>query len=156
VDTGGERSERRKWIHCFEGATAVIFFAALSEYNLKLKEDNSTNRMHESLALFDEVCNSDIFMKIPMILFLNKEDIFSEQIEQVHLNVCFEDYTGPKKYEESLEFIVDKFKKINLNPHKNIHIHTTCAIDTDRTETTFNAVRDTILRAILGDLLFLV
>jgi hypothetical protein len=30
---GGQRNERRKWIHCFENVTAVIFVAALSEYD---------------------------------------------------------------------------------------------------------------------------
>jgi len=44
-DVGGQRNERKKWIHCFEGVTAVIFVAALSEYDQKLFEDVSTNRM---------------------------------------------------------------------------------------------------------------
>lgn len=35
---GGQRTERRKWIHCFEGVTAIVFLAALSEYNQKLTE----------------------------------------------------------------------------------------------------------------------
>ena len=32
VDVGGQRSERRKWIHCFENVTSIIFLVALSEY----------------------------------------------------------------------------------------------------------------------------
>jgi GTPase SAR1 family protein len=44
-DVGGQRNERRKWIHCFEGVTAVIFVAAISEYDQVLFEDNVTNRM---------------------------------------------------------------------------------------------------------------
>ena len=44
-DVGGQRNERKKWIHCFEGVTAVIFVAALSEYDQQLFEDASTNRM---------------------------------------------------------------------------------------------------------------
>lgn len=31
-DVGGQRSERKKWIHCFEGVTAIIFCVALSGY----------------------------------------------------------------------------------------------------------------------------
>ena len=38
-DVGGQRSERRKWIHCFEGVIAIIFIVAMSEYDLGLAED---------------------------------------------------------------------------------------------------------------------
>lgn len=38
VDVGGQRSERRKWIHCFENVTSIIFLAALSEYDQVLYE----------------------------------------------------------------------------------------------------------------------
>ena len=66
VDVGGQRSERRKWytghsklitnrLHCFQDVTAVIFCAALSAYDLKLYEDESTNRMQEALKLFNEI-----------------------------------------------------------------------------------------------------
>ena len=45
-------------IHCFEDVTAIIFCVALSEYDQVLYEDESTNRMHESLRLFDSICNN--------------------------------------------------------------------------------------------------
>jgi len=38
VDVGGQRSERRKWIHCFENVTSIIFLVALSEYDQVLFE----------------------------------------------------------------------------------------------------------------------
>ena len=60
-DVGGQRSERRKWIHCFDSVTVVIFCASLSEYDQMLREDASTNRMQESLLLFDEIVNSPWF-----------------------------------------------------------------------------------------------
>ena len=41
-DVGGQRSERKKWIHCFEGVTAIIFIVGLSEYDLVLAEDQET------------------------------------------------------------------------------------------------------------------
>lgn len=40
VDVGGQRSERRKWIHCFENVTSIIFLAVLSEYDMMLFETN--------------------------------------------------------------------------------------------------------------------
>ena len=39
VDVGGQRSERKKWIHCFEDVTAILFFVALSAYDMGLRED---------------------------------------------------------------------------------------------------------------------
>lgn len=44
---GGQRSERKKWIHCFEGVTAIIFCVALSAYDLVLAEDEEMVRSRE-------------------------------------------------------------------------------------------------------------
>lgn len=42
---GGQRSERRKWIHCFENVTSIMFLVALSEYDQVLVEsDNEVRR----------------------------------------------------------------------------------------------------------------
>lgn len=40
-DVGGQRSERKKWIHCFENVTAIIFLIAISEYDQVLIEDET-------------------------------------------------------------------------------------------------------------------
>src|SRR3989338_920318 len=59
VDVGGQRSERKKWINCFQDVVGLIFCVVISEYDQKLYEDDSVNRMHESIKLFDEICNCD-------------------------------------------------------------------------------------------------
>ena len=38
-DVGGQRSERKKWIHCFENVTALLFLVAISGYDQCLVED---------------------------------------------------------------------------------------------------------------------
>lgn len=40
-DIGGQRSERRKWIQCFDDVGALLFVVALSGYDMVLQEDNS-------------------------------------------------------------------------------------------------------------------
>lgn len=45
VDVGGQRSERRKWIHCFENVTSIIFLVALSEYDQILFESENEVRI---------------------------------------------------------------------------------------------------------------
>ena len=133
----------------FKNCSAVIFCVAMSEYDLKLQEDDTTNRMHESLKLFKEICNSKWFEHTSMILFLNKRDLFQEKIEKVDLNVCFPDYSGGKNYKSAASFINEKFLAQNEHPSKIIYPHNTCATDTGNITVVFNAVKDIILRKAL-------
>lgn len=151
VDVGGQRSERKKWMHCFQDVTAVIFCVALSEYDLKLYEDDQTNRMHESLKLFKEICNSKWFVDTSMILFLNKRDLFEEKVKKVDLTICFPEYPGGKNYDNASAFIKEKFLSQNENPKKHIYTHLTCATDTSNIQVVFNAVKDIILHRVLDD-----
>lgn len=41
IDVGGQRSERRKWIHCFDDVKAIIFISAISEFDQVLREDKT-------------------------------------------------------------------------------------------------------------------
>lgn len=149
VDVGGQRSERKKWIHCFQDVTSLIFFVALSEYNQRLYEDEHVNRMHESIRLFDEICNSRWFKNTSIILFLNKRDLFEEKIQRVDLKCCFPDYTGGCDYDEGLAFIKAKFEGLNKTDQV-VYTQITCATDTDNIKFVFHAVQDVILRRSLS------
>jgi hypothetical protein len=146
-DVGGQRNERKKWIHCFDAVTAVIFVAAMSEYDQKLYEDENTNRLVEALNLFEEICNSPFFRKTAMILFLNKRDIFNNKIMKVNLSSYFPEYPGPDRDPiTAQEWIREQFVSRNLTPGKIIYPHVTCATDTNNVAAVFNAVKETIIR----------
>lgn len=150
VDVGGQRNERKKWIHCFQDVTALIFCVATSEYDQKLYEDERVNRMHESITLFEEICNCQWFNQTSIILFLNKSDLFKEKIERVDLSVCFEDYKGGKNNEAGIDYLKEKFVKLNRNTEKMIYVHVTCATNTDNIRFVFKVVRDIVIRETLA------
>lgn len=152
-DVGGQRSERRKWIHCFENVTAVLFVISLVGYDQVLREDESQNCMKESLLLFDEIINSPWFADTAFILFLNKLDLFSDKLAATPLTDCFPDYSGSSE-ENALAFIQTKFvaqKSFDHVGRAQIFCHRTSAIDTKQFSTVFSAVRSKLLNDILRE-----
>jgi len=150
IDVGGQRSERKKWIHCFEDVTAIIFCVGLSAYDQVLIEDEETNRMKESLKLFDSICNLPFFQATSMILFLNKKDLFEEKITTSPLTICFPEYDGENEYEMASNYIRMQFEGQNKQDEtKEIYTHFTCATDTTNVRFVFDAVSDVLMRKIL-------
>ncbi|KAH3766322.1 G-protein subunit alpha 1 [Pelomyxa schiedti] len=149
VDVGGQRSERKKWMNCFDDVTAVVFVIALSEYDLKLYEDGVTNRMTESLRLFKETTNNKWFGSTPFLLFLNKSDLFQKKILKSPLEATFPDYNGGPNWETAANFIRDKFFSLVENQKKPLYAHITCATDTKSVTAVFEAVTDIIIRSVL-------
>lgn len=151
VDVGGQRSERRKWIHCFENVTSIMFLAALSEYDQYLFESGNENRMQESQALFRTIITYPWFQQSSVILFLNKKDLLEEKITRSHLKDYFAQYTGPAgDAEAAKEFILRMYLALNPVPEtgdpKTIYSHYTQATDTENIRFVFAAVKDTILQ----------
>ncbi|XP_022243132.1 guanine nucleotide-binding protein G(q) subunit alpha-like isoform X2 [Limulus polyphemus] len=147
VDVGGQRSERRKWIHCFENVTSIIFLVALSEYDQILFESDNENRMEESKALFKTIIQYPWFQNTSFILFLNKKDLLADKILYSHLVDYFPEYDGPKQdHIAAREFILKMYLAQNPDPDRMIYSHFTCATDTENIRFVFAAVKDTILQ----------
>jgi len=149
VDVGGQRSERRKWAHCFENVDAIIYLVSLSEYDQTLFEDGVTNRMQESMSLFDQICNMQWFMNTSLILFLNKKDLFEKKIKTANITAAFPEYKGAQEYDPAVQYIQSKYLEINKNPDRKVAPHVTCATDTENIKVVFQAVKATILNAAL-------
>ncbi|XP_033974656.1 guanine nucleotide-binding protein subunit alpha-14 [Trematomus bernacchii] len=147
VDVGGQRSERRKWIHCFENVTSIIFLVALSEYDQVLAECDNENRMEESKALFKTIITYPWFQRSSVILFLNKTDILKEKILHSHIGDYFPEFTGAKQDQSAAQdFILKMYQEQNPDKGKPLYPHFTCATDTENIRFVFVAVKDTILR----------
>ena len=145
-DVGGQRSERKKWIHCFENVTAIIFLVAISEYDQLLYEDQNVNRMQEALTLFDSICNSRWFVRTSIILFLNKIDLFKQKLVTSPMNQYFADYHGGTDYNAACEYIVNRFVSLNQSETKTVYTHFTCATDTNQIRFVLSAVNDIIIQ----------
>eukprot|EP01098_Paradermamoeba_levis_P006994 TRINITY_DN2900_c0_g1_i3.p1 TRINITY_DN2900_c0_g1~~TRINITY_DN2900_c0_g1_i3.p1 ORF type:complete len:347 (-),score=73.12 TRINITY_DN2900_c0_g1_i3:169-1209(-) len=150
VDVGGQRSERRKWMGCFEDVTTVIFCVAVSDYNLTLAEDPTTNRMVESLNLFSEIVNK-WFLETTVVLFLNKIDIFQEKLTRFPLSNTFSEYQGPNDYKSAASFVKHKFLGLATKNNQRLYSHYTCATDTKQVKVVFDAVTQTIIKGGLSD-----
>jgi len=110
TDTGGQRNERKKWAHTFDGTDIIIFMCALNEYSKTLFEDGATNRMTDSIKLFDEVCNFKDFQDKQLVLLFNKIDIFKETIKKHDpKDFCFPEYTHGRNYEKAKNYIKNQF-----------------------------------------------
>jgi len=147
-DVGGQRSERRKWIDCFDQVTAVIFVAALSEYDQTMAEAKRTNRMVETLQLFRTVCNNRAFANTTILLFLNKMDIFAEKImySDIAAQRPFSDYAGPAQdFDEGLSYFIQKFKDCLIDDFDDSCIHVTCATDTNNVRFVLDKTRKVIM-----------
>ncbi|KAG8949204.1 Guanine nucleotide-binding protein alpha-2 subunit [Tulasnella sp. 424] len=113
LDPGNQGSERKKWIHCFEAVTSLIFCAALSDYDQVLSEDNQQTRMAESLVLFEAVINSRWFLRTSIILFLTKIDLFKAKLRKAPMDKHFSEYTGGSDINKAAKYILGRYTQAN-------------------------------------------
>lgn len=85
LDVGGQKSERRKWIHCFQEVTSILFLVSLSGYDQCLVEDKDAvsihpavapwragltvpkNQMQDAMAIWDQICHSQWFRNTSIV-----------------------------------------------------------------------------------------
>jgi len=150
VDVGGQKSLRRKWIHCFDNVSSVIFVASLISYYQTLEEESSTSRLEDSVELFGEIANSPLFDKSVLVLFLNKKDLFQEKLKKIPLSKYYPafGYGNSGSTKEAAKFISRLFLD-RLCTKRPVYLHLTCAVDTTNVKFVFQSVTDDLLKKIL-------
>lgn len=154
VDVGGQRSQRQKWFQCFDGITSILFMVSSSEYDQVLMEDRRTNRLVESMNIFETIVNNKLFLQVSIILFLNKTDLLVEKVKMADIRTHFPEYRGdPRRLEDVQAFLVQSFSRKRRNRGKPLFHHFTTATDTENIRFVFHAVKDTILQENLKDIM---
>jgi guanine nucleotide-binding protein subunit alpha len=85
VDVGGQRSERRKWIHVMQDVTSILFSVNLNGYDQNLVEHenqviiacstrtrvtfipSSQNEMEDAMLLWASICRSERFKNCSIV-----------------------------------------------------------------------------------------
>jgi hypothetical protein len=101
VDVGDARNERNKWIHVSEKVDAVIYLAPLADYDRVMFEDWSTNRMKESLTLFDE--------------FVNQVQWFRDLTERIKVSPISDYFPDFEGSDDDVQAAIEFFKNEHLS-----------------------------------------
>ncbi|OBZ79496.1 Guanine nucleotide-binding protein alpha-2 subunit [Grifola frondosa] len=146
VDVGGQKSERRKWIHCFQDVTSILFLVSLSGYDQCLVEDKDANQMQDAMTIWDSICHSQWFKQTSIILFLNKNDLFERKVEHSEIKNFFPDYDGESNDARSgREYFKKRFARLAQKANakeREIYIHVTTATDTAMLRVVMAAVEE--------------
>mmetsp|Transcript_6688 Transcript_6688/g.7285 ORF Transcript_6688/g.7285 Transcript_6688/m.7285 type:complete len:374 (-) Transcript_6688:59-1180(-) len=148
VDVGGQKTERRKWIHCFEGMNSVLYVAAADAWDSPSQDSVGLTKMQESLQVWREVVHSPYFENTSIILFLNKIDLVESKLQNCKLADTFPDYQG-NSTDDALQYIEDKYLALVDDRERdisNIYVHYTCAVDKEQIRVVFEIVMESIFR----------
>jgi len=157
IDVGGQRSERRKWIYCFPDMMALIFCVAISEYDQTLREQIETKRLDETFKVYDEVVNNRFFKNKPIIVFLNKNDIFEDKMKKRHISTYYPEFPSTASAADVIELLKKKFKALDKFPNlRQITFYVTVATNIDLFKPVFDAMYVNVLVTNLREAGFIV
>lgn len=133
LDVGGQRIERKKWVHCFEEANCFIFIVGLSDYHQTMLEDPNENRLAEQLKLFEGVL--DLCPNKPVVLLFSKADLLREKLADPNaplVSSLFPDYKGGNDFDGVVEWFKRQFLMRNKNPERDIMTQVANLTDTEQ------------------------
>ena len=155
VDVGGQRSQRQKWFNCFDDVTAVLFLVASSGYDQTILEDRVTNRLIESLNIFETIVNNRCFKHIAIIVFFNKFDLLEQKIGKSSIKQYFPNFRGePNNINHIKGFLISLYDEVRRNNQsQDFYHHFTTATDTENIKKVFKDVKDSILKSHIDELM---
>lgn len=151
-DVGGQRSLRAAWVPFFDDMNAIIFLAPISCFDQVLMEDNTVNRLEDSVLLWKSVVSNQLLAKTNLVLFLNKCDVLKAKLRAgIRLGKYVISYGDrPNDFEHASEYLRRKFYNIHHDHSpepRQFYSHFTSVTDTKMTSRVLENVADMVLRA---------
>ncbi|KAI8985031.1 G-protein alpha subunit [Trametes punicea] len=151
-DVGGHRSLVPAWAPFFDDMDAILFLAPLSGFDQVLAEDESVNRLEDSVLLWKSICSNPLLGKTNLILFLNKIDIFKAKLQA---GIQFGQYiisygNRPNDYDNTSAYMRRKFGQIHreYSPQaRTFYCHFTSVTDTKSTSAVLLDIQESIIFA---------
>jgi len=136
TDVGGQIHERTTWYEEYTDCSGVIFVMGLSDFDQQSQDKRKTNKfVEDGINLMLEVAKVETLQGVPLIIMLNKKDLFEEKVRVSETGICatFPEYTGDKNDpKESLEFIEQLLSDIiEGGTSSESSIYVTMATDTN-------------------------
>ncbi|KAK7475441.1 hypothetical protein BaRGS_00033322, partial [Batillaria attramentaria] len=144
-DVDGISTVKKKWLQCFEDVAAVLFTVPMDTYDVPAKDTEDKTELEEAMESFSAVCRHPGFAPTPVVLFLNRRDIFRNKLKVSSLAKAMPDYKGSSDHTEATHFLKRKFEAL-AGDKKNFYDHVTCAIDTASVRSVFDSVLQVILQ----------
>ncbi|KIL62254.1 hypothetical protein M378DRAFT_81501 [Amanita muscaria Koide BX008] len=143
------------WAQFFDDVNVIIFLAPISAFNQNLDEDESVNRLVDSMRLWEQICSNKILASVELILFLNKQDILDAKLKA---GIRFAKYitaygnriNDTKNISRYLQEAFAALHQQNSPQKRRLHSHLTCAIDTHATATVIKQLREHIVVKLLA------
>ncbi|KAL7412629.1 guanine nucleotide binding protein, alpha subunit [Mrakia frigida] len=173
VDVGGQKSERRKWLHCFDGVDAILFVVNLAGYDEVLEEDRDANQTRDALLLFQSIVSNPLFLSKTFLLFLNKTDLFDQKVASglSPITPTFSDYPSEDEGDvlKARAFFQRKFLRLaktrdsgvagppligsrGSNSNGMIYSHFSTAVDKSGMRVIMMAVQEVMVRQLIAEM----
>ncbi|KAJ3513146.1 hypothetical protein NLJ89_g3115 [Agrocybe chaxingu] len=151
-DVGGSKTA---WAQFFDDVNIIIFLAPMSGFNQVLAEDESVNRLTDSLRLWQMICSNKVLSNIEFVLFLNKLDILDSKLKSgIQFSSFVTSYVNkPNETKPVAKYLLDVFVSIHQQhspKRRKLHPHLTCAVDTKATASVIHRIQDLILVKLLS------
>lgn len=101
--------------------------------------------MKEALRTFRNLTKIESLQNMPIILFLNKTDLFMEHLVDIPISDYFLDFEGGSNYDQACLYFAQRFRKLDRRKNGKLVFYLTNAADTDSFKQTFRSLRLNIL-----------